>query len=221
MTWMICRERRCSLSVNGLHLTATCNCNARLQSRPRYNQQLSSEMEIYRNSRSQENDEPVAWPSASTPELGCSALSVTFVSAEPSKRCDLSIYQKGENQYKSLQPFGITPRRGGGKARLIPTTAPPAAAAPKSRPRKGCAAPGRPPTSSPVRPPARRKDKSQTPREATDAGAKCRRDPTASAAVRSPGAVLPSSGTRNGPETLPIPKPNCPPTPRGYAEREG
>jgi len=71
----------------------------------------------------------------------------------------LSIYQKGRDQYKSRQRFGMTPRRGGGKARRIPTTPPPAAAAPKSRPRKGGAAPGRPPT---------RKDKSQTPREATE-----------------------------------------------------
>lgn len=28
MTCMMCRERRCSVSVNGLHLTATCNWNA-------------------------------------------------------------------------------------------------------------------------------------------------------------------------------------------------
>ena len=65
----------------------------------------------------------------------------------------LSIYQKGRDQYKSRQRFGMTPRRDGGKARRIPTTPPPAAAAPKSRPRKGGAAPGRPPTSSPARPP--------------------------------------------------------------------
>jgi hypothetical protein len=114
----------------------------------------------------------------------------------------------------------MTPRRGGGKARRIPTTPPPAAAAPKSRPRKGGAAPGRQPTSSPARPPAAR-TKAKRLGKPLNAGAKCRRDPTAPAAMRSPGAALPSSGTKNGPETLPIPEPNCPPTPRGYAEREG
>ena len=101
----------------------------------------------------------------------------------------LSIYQKGRDQYKSRQRFGMTPRRGGGKARRIPTTPPPAAAAPKSRPRKGGAAPGRPPTSSPARPPQGQKPnaclgKPLTPERNAAA------NPAAPAAMRSPGATL-------------------------------
>ena len=85
--------------------------------------------------------------------------------------------RKAETNTNPGKRFGMTPRRGGGKARRIPTTPPPAAAAPKSRPRKGGAAPGRPPTSSPARPPAARTKAKRLPREATDAGAKCRREP--------------------------------------------
>lgn len=138
-----------------------------------------------------------------------------IVPEEPSRQLspppkDAAIFyctRKAETKHNPVQSFGITPRRGGGKARRSASPPPP----PRHQQRplgkadqeKEAAALGRPPTSSV--PPHGGKNK-QAPREATDAGAKCRRHPTASAAMRSPGAVLPSNGTEDGSETLAIPR---------------
>jgi len=103
------------------------------------------------------------------------------------------IYQKKPVQ--SRQRFGITPRRGGGKARRIPS---PPVTSKGDREKEELRLAGHQPRAPlAARPQERRETNKQTPRAATDptARAKCRGDPAASATMRSRGAVPVAPGT--------------------------
>lgn len=140
----------------------------------------------------------------------------------PKKMRRFSIYQKPPVQ--SRPRFGITPRRGGGKARRISHQSPTAAAAPNSEKatakRRRCAWPA---TNLEPRPPPAAREKNQASKrleQQRTRGAECRGDPAACATMRSRGAVPVAPGTAVPVPLFPRPKP--PPTTRqtGYALRE-
>ena len=99
------------------------------------------------------------------------------MSAEPSKRCDLLIYlpeRQRPIQIPATLRNDATPRRRKGKAHPHhPATSSGRSEKPTAK-RRRCAWPA---TNLEPRPPAARTKAKRLPREATDAGAKCRREP--------------------------------------------